>query len=420
MTEQRHSALAIHPIAIDETDGEQHELLRRRQIVKRTRWLMLIVLVLLALGAARTVFVRIGNARTLQAGTAERARLYVQTALPRTPTAGQTLALPGTLQGFVQSPISARASGYLKRWTRDIGSRVEKGELLAEIETPEIDQQLSQAIAARAQAASGLELAKSTAERWENLRKKDVVSQQDLDERRSAVAQATSNVAAADANVQRLRQTEGFKRVLAPFAGVITRRNVDVGDLIDAGAGGGAGRALFMLAQTDPLRVYINVPQAYAQLVKAGQPVVVTQAELRGQSFKGEVARTSGSIDATTRMMQVEVSLPNRDGALLPGAYVQVSLPMAASRTLTVPANALLFRAEGTRIAVVDAQGRIGLRAVTLGRNYGETVEVIDGLGSNDRMVLNPSDSLAEGDRVTVAPDAPAPAAKAAARKEPA
>lgn len=411
MTEQRHSALAIHPIAVEEGEGE---LMRRRQIVRRTRWLVLIVLVLLAMGAARTVFVRMANARALEAGTAERAKQYVQTALPRVPATGQTLALPGTLQGFVQSPIAARASGYLKRWTKDIGSRVEKGELLAEIETPEIDQQLSQAIAARAQAASGLALAQSTAERWEALRKKDVVSQQDLDERRSAVAQATSNVAAADANVQRLKQTEGFKRVVAPFAGVITRRNVDVGDLIDAGSGGGAGRALFLLAQTDPLRVYINVPQAYAQLVKAGQPVVVTQAELRGQSFKGQVARTAGSIDTTTRMMQVEVSLPNSDGALLPGAYVQVSLPLAASRTLTVPSNALLFRAEGTRIAVVDAQGRIALRAVTLGRNYGENVEVIDGLDGKDRMVLNPSDSLAEGDVVAVAPEAPAPAAPGA------
>ncbi|MBN8753591.1 MULTISPECIES: efflux RND transporter periplasmic adaptor subunit [Variovorax] len=415
MTEQRHSALAIHPIAVEEGDGE---LLRRRQIVRRTRWLVLIVLVLLGLGAARTVFVRIANARALEAGTTERAKQYVQTALPRTPTAGQTLSLPGTLQGFVQSPISARASGYLKRWTKDIGSRVEKGELLAEIETPEIDQQLSQAVAARAQAASGLELARSTADRWEALRKKDVVSQQELDERRSAVAQATSNVAAADANVQRLKQTEGFKRVVAPFAGVITRRNVDVGDLIDAGSGGGAGRALFLLAQTDPLRVYINVPQAYAQLVKAGQPVVVTQAELRGQTFKGQVARTAGSIDTTTRMMQVEVSLPNSDGALLPGAYVQVSLPLAASRTLSVPSNALLFRAEGTRIAVVDPQGRVNLRAVTLGRNYGENVEVIDGLEHTDRMVLNPSDSLAEGDVVAVAPETPP--AKAPTPKAPA
>ena len=398
MSEQRHAALAIHPIAVDE-DGEHHELLRRRQIVRRTRIAVLIVLVLLAIGAARTVFVRIANARALETSSTELSRQYVKTALPQTPAAGQTLALPGTLQGFVQSPISARASGYLKRWTKDIGSRVQKGELLAEIETPEIDQQLSQAIAARQQAASGLELAKSTVARGENLRKKDVVSQQDLDERRSGLAQATANVAAADANVQRLRQTEGFKRVLAPFDGVITRRNVDVGDLIDAGG----SRPLFLLAQTDPLRVYINVPQSYAQLVKTGQPVVVTQAELRGQSFKGEVARTSGAIDAATRMMQVEVSLPNREGLLLPGAYVQVSLPLAASRALTIPANALLFRADGTRVAVVDAEGRVRLRTVNLGRNYGETVEVLVGITASDRLVLNPSDSLAEGDIVSVA-----------------
>ncbi len=188
------------------------------------------------------------------------------------PTAAtsQALALPGTLQGFVQAPISARASGYLKRWTKDIGARVAQGELLAEIETPEIDQQLSQAVAARAQTASSLELAKSTVARWENLRQKDVVSQQELDERRSAVMQGDANLAAADANVQRLRQLEGFKRVVAPFAGVITRRNVDVGDLID-GAGGSAGRPLFLLTQTDPLRVYVNVPQSYANLVKPGQ-----------------------------------------------------------------------------------------------------------------------------------------------------
>lgn len=398
MTEQRHAALAIHPIAADE-QGEHHALLRRRQIVRRTRIAVLIVLALLAVGAARTVFVRLANARALEASSTELAKQYVKTALPQTAAAGQTLALPGTLQGFVQSPISARASGYLKRWTKDIGSQVQKGELLAEIETPEIDQQLSQAIAARQQAASSLDLAKSTVARWENLRKKDVVSQQDLDERRSGLAQATANVAAADANVQRLRQTEGFKRIVAPYAGVITRRNVDVGDLIDAGG----TRPLFLLAQTDPLRVYINVPQAYAQLVKAGQPVVVTQAELRGQSFKGEVARTSGAIDTATRMMQVEVSLPNREGLLLPGAYVQVSLPLAASRALSVPANALLFRAEGTRVATVDAEGRVRLRTIQVGRNYGETVEVLDGITAGDRLILNPSDSLAEGDVVTVA-----------------
>ncbi|CAN5756323.1 efflux RND transporter periplasmic adaptor subunit [soil metagenome] len=411
MSEQRHSALAIHPLEGD--DGSGHtDLLRRRQIVRRTRILGLVVLLLLGLGAARTVFVRMANATALETGTNERATQYVKTTLAKAPTSGQTLALPGTLQGFVQTPINARSSGYLKRWTKDIGSRVEKGELLAEIETPEIDQQLSQAVAARQQAASGLDLAKSTVARWEALRQKDVVSQQDLDERRGAVAAATANVAAADANVMRLKQTEAFKRVVAPFAGMITRRNVDVGDLIDAGAGGG-GRALFTMAQTDPLRVYINVPQAYSQLIKPGQPVVVTQAELRGQNFKGEVVRTSGAIDPSTRMMQVEVALPNKEGTLIPGAYVQVSLPLQASRSLSVPANVLLFRAEGTRIAVVDDKGIVHLKPVVIGRNYGQNVEVVDGITNTDRLVLNPSDSLAEGDAVAVAPEAAPKEAKA-------
>jgi RND family efflux transporter MFP subunit len=399
MTEQRHAALAIHPIAAeDEESGEQFEPLKRRQIVRRARLAMWIVLAALAIGGARTVLIRMSDARALEAGTAERAAQYVKTTLPQTDAAGQTLTLPGTLQGYVQSPISARASGYVKRWTQDIGSQVRQGELLAELDTPEIDQQLSQAIAARQQTASTLELAQSTVARWESLRQKDVVSQQDLDERRSALAQARANLAAADANVQRLKQTEGFKRIVAPFSGVITRRSVDVGDLIDAGS----GRTLFLLAQTDPLRVYINVPQAYAQLVKAGQPAVITQAELRGQTFKGEVARTAGAIDTATRMMQVEITLPNKDGALLPGAYVQVSLPLVASQSLTIPANALLFRAEGTRVALVDAQGRVTLRPVSLGRNYGEAVEVIDGLKATDRLVLNPPDSMADGDVVTV------------------
>jgi RND family efflux transporter MFP subunit len=420
MTEERHSGLGLHAIDVAAEGGEHAELLKRRQIVRRTRWLAIAVLLLLALGAGRTIIGRIANARMLEAGASERAVQYVKTAKPKASDAAQDLALPGTLQGYVQAPLAARSSGYLKRWTKDIGSKVEKGELLAEIESPEIDQQLSQAVAARQQAAASLDLAKSTVARWEGLRKQDVVSQQELEERRSSVAQASANLAAADANVQRLRQLEGFKRVVAPFAGVITRRNVDVGDLIDAG--GGAGRTLFQLAQTDPLRVYVNVPQAYAHLVKPGQPVVVTQAELRGQKFSGEVARTSASIDTNTRTMQVEVTLRNRAGALLPGAYVQVALPLAASQALAVPTNALLFRAEGTRVAVVDSQGRVHLRPVVIGRNLGESFEVLDGVTANDRLVLNPSDSLAEGDAVTLAPvsdDKPAAGVAGAAKASP-
>lgn len=373
-------------------------------IIRGARIAAVVVLVLLAAGAGRTVLSRVSSSRALESGTADRARIYVKTTLPKSDASGQTLALPGTLQGFVQSPIAARSSGYLKRWTRDIGARVEKGELLAEIETPEIDQQLSQAIAARAQAASSLGLAKSTLERWEALRKKDAVSQQELDEKRSGDVQARANLAAADANVERLRQLEGFKRVVAPFAGVITRRMVDVGDLIDAG--GGTGRILFTLAQTDPLRVYVYVPQSYAQLVKRGQPVVVTQTELRDQQFRGTVARTAASIDAATRTMQIEVQLPNRDGLLLPGAYVQVSLPLQSSQALTIPSNTLMFRGKGIQVAVIDAAGRVQLRLVKVGRNFGETVELLEGVQANEQIVLNPSDSLGEGDQVTVVPAA--------------
>ncbi len=382
-----------------------------RKVLRRARVLMLVMLVLLAAGAGRTMLSRISNANALEAGTAERAKVYVKTALPKSDAAGQTVSLPGTLQGYVQSPIAARASGYLKRWTHDIGSRVAKGALLAEIEAPEIDQQLSQAIAVREQTASSLGLAKSTRERWEALRKRDAVSQQELDEKRSGEVQAAANLAAADANVERLRQLEGFKRIVAPFAGVITRRNVDVGDLIDAG--GGAGRVLFTLAQTDPLRVYIYVPQAYSQLVKPGQEVSITQAELRGQVFRGTVARTAGSIDAATRTMQVEIQLPNRDGLLLPGAYVQAALPLAASKALVIPANTLMIRGAGTLVAVVGADGRIKLKPIKVGRNYGQTVEVLDGVSATDQLVLNPSDSLGEGDTVTVVPAAKeAPAGK--------
>jgi len=398
MSEERHASLGITPVEPDE--GET--LVKRGQVMRRTKLIALIVIVILAVGAGRTVIGRMASSRTLETGVAEQARQYVRVATPKALDAGPTLSLPGTLQGYVQAPIAARQSGYLRRWYKDIGSNVKKGELLAEIEAPELDQQLSQAVAARAQTASSLELARSTVERWEALRKKDAVSQQELEEKRSADAQARANLAAADANVERLRQLEGFKRVTAPFAGVITRRNVDVGDLIDAGGGSGA-RALFVLSQTDPLRVYINVPQAYSQMVKTGQKVVVTQAELPGQRFDGEIVRTGASIDTTTRTMQVEINLPNKSGVLLPGAFVQVALPLPASASLVIPANALIFRSDGLRVAVVDAAGKVQMRTVQVGRNFGPTVEILQGVSTSDKLVLNPPDSLNDGDQVTVA-----------------
>lgn len=403
MSHDRHSELGIHPLS----EGEPQQ---RQQMMKRARLVLVVVLILLAAGAARTIISRTANARALEAGTAERAKVFVRVTEARSSADGQTLALPGTLQGFVQSPISARSGGYLKRWYKDIGAEVKKGDLLAELDTPEIDQQLSQALAARQQAASSMELAKSSMARWEALRKKDAVSQQELDERRSAFAQASSNLAAADANVERLRQVEGFKRIVAPFSGIITRRNVDVGDLIDPGA----GRSLFVLSQTDPLRVYVNVPQSYANLVKPGQQVTVTQSELRGRKFEGKVARTAGSIDTATRSMQIEVTLANADNALLPGAFVQVALPLKPSGALLVAADTLMFRRDGSLVAAVDEQNKVQLKKVRLGRNFGLTVEVLEGLSGKEKLILNPSDSLSEGDQVEPTLEQAAPAKKAA------
>jgi RND family efflux transporter MFP subunit len=219
--------------------------------------------------------------------------------------------------------------------------------------------------------------------------------------RRGPAAQARANLAAADANVERLRQLQAFKRVTAPFAGVITRRNVDTGDLIDAG--GGAGRTMFVLSQTDPLRIAVNVPQANAYGVKVGQKVAVSQAELPGQTFEGQVARTAGAIDTATRTMQVEISLPNPSGMLMPGAYVQVKLRLEGGQAMTIPTNALLIRGEGVQVAVLDAEKRVQLRSIQIGRNYGRNVEVLQGLGPEDDIVLNPPDSLANGDQVTIA-----------------
>ena len=409
MSDERHSGLGQQMLHAD-SDGD---LLKRRQLLRRARIGVVVVVVLLGAGAARTIFSRMANANALETVAITADKIYVRTTTPKAGGAGQDLVLPGTLQGYTQSPVAARASGYLKRWTTDIGSRVQKGDLLAKIETPEIDQQLSQAVAARAQTAASLALARSTMERWEALRKKDAVSQQDLDERRSGYAQAQANLASVDANIERLRQLGAFKRVTAPFAGVITRRNVDVGDLIDAG--GGSGRALFVLTQTDPLRIYVNVPQSYAQMVKSGQAVKISQPELAGRSFEGKIARTAASIDAATRTMQVEIGLSNPDNALLPGAYVLVSLPVAAGSTLTMSTNALLLRSSGPQVAVVDQNRRVHLKPVKIGRNYGQTVEVLEGVGPNDRLVQNPSDSLAENDQVEFAPDAPAAQNTAAA-----
>jgi len=409
MSENRHAALGIH----SESNGPHHHP-HRGPILKRAKTVGAITVALLLLGAGGVIVQRAAHSSALAASSGELNKQFVITTQAKAAHGGEPLTLPGTLQGMIESPIYARASGYVLRWNKDIGARVNKGDVLAEIDTPEVDQQLSQAVAARQQAAASLELAKSSAERWEALRKKDAVTQQEYTERTSAYTQAQANLAAADANVRRLQKTEEFKRVVAPFSGVVTARSVEVGDLINGG-NGGADRALFRLAQIDTLRVYVYVPQAYAQRIQVGDKVTVTQAELAGKEFAGTVVRTAGAIDAATRTLQVEVNLPNKDSALLAGAYVQVALPLSgSSNAMLVPSNVLLFRPEGPRVAVVGGDGKVKLHTVTLGHDLGNKLEILSGIGTGDHLVVNPADSLADGDQVQIRAAKAGPGASAA------
>jgi RND family efflux transporter MFP subunit len=398
MTEKTHASLAIPS---RETENG-HALPPRHREWKRAKIAVWIVLALLAVGALRTVIANVLQSRSVAATTKQNAVQYVNVVTPTQTQGGGNTLLPGTLRGNVESPIYARSTGYLLHWYADIGAKVKQGQLLAELDTPEIDQELAQALAQRQQTSSSLGLAKSSLDRWQQLRQRDAVSQQELDERESTYTQDVANLAAADANVKRLQQLESFKRIVAPFAGVITQRNVDVGDLIDAGSG--TSRALFALAQSDPLRVYVQLPQAYAQNASVGQHVVVTQAELPGQQFHGTITHMSGAIDVPTRSLQIEVTLPNPDDKLRPGAYVQVALPAVAHARLMVPGNALLFREEGPRLAVVDAKGNVHLHKVTIAADLGQSLEIESGIDASDKVIINPSDSIADGDHVQIQP----------------
>ncbi len=395
MTQDRHASLGIHRGSSAASGG-----IPRIRTLRRASRFAVGTIAVLVLGAALGVAGRLAHSRDLRAATRRQQAVYVATTVVHRARAGAAIDLPGTLQGYFESPIYARAGGYVRKWYADIGARVRKGALLAVIETPELDQELQQAIADRARAAAAWTIAKTTAQRWTVLQQRDAVSRQAADEKRSAAEQARAALAAADANMRRLRALKGFQRVLAPYAGVITRRDVDVGDLVNAG-NGGFPSALFHIAQIDPLRLYIDVPQRYAPSVRIDEPVTVVQSEL-ATPLHGKVVRTARAIEPVSRTLQVEIDLPNRDGLLLPGAYVEARMPVGAGGTLLAPDDALLFRAAGPRIAVVDANGRVHLQAVALGRDMGRTIEILRGLHDGDRIIRNPPDSLADGDVVTV------------------
>jgi multidrug efflux system membrane fusion protein len=361
------------------------------------------VVILLFVSGMVAVISRANEHRELVSDTNRLAIPSVTVVQAKGESASEELILPATVQAYIESPIFARTNGYLQKWYQDIGSRVTKGQLLADIDTPEVDQELLQARAARQQVSAQLELAKVSSDRWANLRKSDSVSQQEADQQSSAYTQAQANLAAADANVRRLEQLESFKHIYAPFSGVLTKRNIDVGALVNSG-NGGANREMFDVAQIDPLRVYISVPQTNAADIHRGQKAHLELNEFPGQKFEGTVVRTADSIDPATRTLLTEIDVPNKQGTILPGAYAQVHFGVKVSGThLTVPGNALLFRGEGPRAAVVGSDNHVHLNPVTIGRDYGTSVEILSGVSESDKIVLNPPDSLEEGEQVQIA-----------------
>jgi membrane fusion protein, multidrug efflux system len=360
----------------------------------------IVAMILIVIGLAVGFVPRFLARRALARETAENAIPSVAVVSPEPGKSEMGVPLPAEVQAFVEAPIYARANGYLKSWNVDIGQHVEAGQLLAEIDTPEVDQQLEQAKAEVAQADASLALAKSTAERWADLLKTASVSEQETAEKQADYALKKANLEAARANLHRLEDLKSFARVTAPFAGTITTRDTDVGQLITAGS----GRALFRLAQTNPLRVYVHVPQTLSREIQPGQGAQLTISELPGRKFEAKVVRTAGAMDPSSRTLLAELEVNNPQNEILAGSYAQVRFnDTLGDPTLTLPANTLLFRSEGMQVGVVEPGGKVEMRTVRLGRDFGQTVEIVEGIKSGERVIVNPPDSLASGMTVRVA-----------------
>jgi len=425
-----------HMIQTDQTISRCVEPSKRSGGSRALKAMLLVALFMLIAGFVvyRGIRTRIQTAAAVKNQTLALAVPTVAVLHPRPGTIQDEVVLPGNIQAFIDSPVYARASGYLKRWYADIGARVKAGQVLAEIDAPELDQQvrqaradvqqsqaaLDQALANSQQGKANEELAKVTADRWRNLAGKGVVSRQENDQYQmqykaqeanvqaleKAIAAARSSIVASQANLGRLEEMQRYTTVRAPFDGVITARNTDVGALINAGAGT-ATQELFHIASMAKLRVYVNVPQMYSRSAVPGLAATLTLAEFPGRRFHGTLVRNAESIDAGTRTLLSEVDVDNASGELKPGAYAEVHLAIpAAARSLILPVNAFLFRSEGLRVGVVRESRKVELVPVVIGKDYGTELEVVSGINANDQVILNPPDSLTSGMEVHVAPAA--------------
>ncbi|MCA8036538.1 efflux RND transporter periplasmic adaptor subunit [Burkholderia arboris] len=386
----------------------------------------------LAAAALAAALLALGIVPRIDARAAQRAQVAAQRALPvsvvvpGTAPADQTLTLPGAVTPYADASIYARTSGYIAHWSADLGTHVKAGQTLAQISAPDLDAQLRQARADEASAQANYDYAKSTAQRWQDMLKTQSVSQQDTDTKVADMNAKRAMLAAAQANVAHLAELVSYESITAPFDGVITARNVDVGTLVTAGGTPGSpglSGELFHLEQTDTLRVFVDVPQDSATGVSTGTPVYLTTPQYPGRRIAARVARSAGAIDPVTRTLRVEIDVDNRDGALMPGAYAQAHLVVpSAAPALELPVSALLFRPNGVTVATVGANGRTALKTVQIGRDFGTRVEIVAGLAATDRVIDNPGDAITAGETVKIvstahdaAPVAASPASAASA-----
>jgi RND family efflux transporter MFP subunit len=369
----------------------------------RKRWLVLaIALIVTAALLASGIWSRVRARKTLTAETSQVAIIAVSVVAPKQTAPAQEIILPGNVQPFITSPIYARTSGYLRKWYVDIGAHVKQGQLLAVIDAPELDQQVEQSLSNLNTAKANLALAEITKNRYQGLLKVNAVSQQDAD---NAVGTYNANkevVAANEANFKQFQALQSFEKIYAPFDGVVTVRNTDIGDLINSGSSGGVKTDLFHIVQPGTLRVYVNVPEEYSQGVNVGMTAALSLAEFPGRKFPGKLVRTANAINATTRTLLIEIDVDNPTGTLLTGSYAEVHLDVPTQgSTFLLPVNTLIFRSEGLHVGIVK-DGRVVLSAVTPGHDFGNEIEIVSGLKADDQVIVNPPDSIVSGQKVQI------------------
>jgi RND family efflux transporter MFP subunit len=391
------------PTAAGEFPVEQVPPIPKDPHLSKGTWIgMAVVAAIVALVVILGIAARSSSHQTLEKDSAAAAIPTVNVIYPVPSTLSSEISLPGNTQAFTDTPIYARTSGYLKSWYFDIGARVRKGQLMATIETPELDQQLQVAQANLKSAQANLDLANVTSARYQNLLKTNSVSKQETDVAMSDAAAREAAVDAAMANVRRLQQLQSFESVYAPFDGIVTARNVDIGALIQAGENT-TPKELFHLAAIGKIRVFVSVPEAYSPAIRDGGKAALTLDEYPGRSFEGTITRNSSAIDQATRTLNVEVDIANPKGELLPGAYVFVHFKVPEhAASLMIPSNTMLFRAEGLRVGVVR-DGKVQLVPIVIGNDQGANVEIASGLTTSDAVIVDPSDSLASGQEVQIA-----------------